>query len=182
MIYRFKATLKGNSNFLREFELKPEMKLYKLHQFIQSEFEFTPDQMVIFEGIGPDKQYSEYGLFDLGQGSMDTVTLKDVIAKEETTLNYIYNVNGSRYLILEFLGEADEMPRMEYPRTAVSKGQNPDQFSDNYVDLIEATRPYSYSSSSSRRSDDDEDDEEDDDDLKDDEIYDENEGNLDEED
>ena len=35
---------------MREYEVKGETSLYKLHDFLQNDFDFSPDQMVAFRG------------------------------------------------------------------------------------------------------------------------------------
>lgn len=135
MILKYKATLPKNKFFFREYEIRSEMKLYKVHEFIQNDLGFAPDQMVLFEGVNEDKKKkSEYGLFDMGDGSMDSITLEKTLSKGEKVLNYVYGVQTNRYLILTYMGESEFDPRGSYPRLVAEKGQNPDQFSDVYED------------------------------------------------
>ena len=50
---------------MREYEIKGETSLYKLHDFLQNDFDFAPDQMVAFRGLDEKGKFrSEYGLFD----------------------------------------------------------------------------------------------------------------------
>lgn len=135
MILKYRATLPSNKIFMREYEIKAEMKLYKLHEFIRTDLGFAPDQMVMFEGYDKDGVLcSEYGLFDMGDGSMDSVTLQKTFEKGETTLRYYFNLNSERYIILNYIGEEIFNIRESYPRLMAEKGRNPDQFSNKYED------------------------------------------------
>lgn len=147
MIYKYKVTLPGNKFFLREYEVKSDMRLYKLHEFLQNDLAFAPDQMVIFEGV--DKNGAvlhEYGLFDMGDGSMDTVTIEKTIQRGESVLHYVYNLNKNLFLILTFVSEEEFIPRESYPRMMAEKGRNPDQFSSRYEDFDEETETLSAAS------------------------------------
>ena len=87
MIFKYKATIPESKTFVREYEVKSDMNLFKFNSFILNDLGFAPDQMVIFRGIDANGVLcSEYGLFDLGDGSMDKVTFADVVAKGETEL------------------------------------------------------------------------------------------------
>ena len=136
MIYKYKATIKASKLFMREYEINGDISLYSLHDFFVNDLEFAPDQMVVFRGLdNKDKLCSEYGLFDMGDGSMDSVTIDKTIAKGETTIHYIFDLNNDRALILTLVSEVERSMRASYPRLVAEKGRNPDQFSKNYEDL-----------------------------------------------
>lgn len=135
MIYRYKATIPGSKTFFREYEVRSEMKLFKLHDFLQNDLGFAPDQMVIFQGVDSSGRLSrEYGLFDMGDGSMDSVSIEKTFSRGEKTLRYLYNLSKGTYLELTFLSEGEYNPRASYPRLVAEKGHNPEQFSSKYED------------------------------------------------
>ena len=124
-----------HKNFSREYEFKSDMKLYSLNEFLLNDLDFSPDQMIIFEGIDKNnKKVSKYGLFDLGHGSIDMITLEKTLSKGELVLSYIYDLNSGRHILLEFIEESEVEPRKQYPRLTAQKGSNPSQFSDEYDD------------------------------------------------
>lgn len=136
MIYKYKATIKASKLFMREYEINGDISLYSLHEFLINDLEFAPDQMVVFRGLdSKDKLRSEYGLFDMGDGSMDSVTIEKAIAKGETTIHYVFDLNNDRALILTLVGEVEKSMRASYPRLVAEKGRNPDQFSKSYEDF-----------------------------------------------
>lgn len=138
MVYKYKATLPDNKIFLREYEIQSDTNLYKLHEYLENDLGFSPDQMVVFQGIDTKgKVVREYGLFDSGDGSMDSITLKSSLSKGDVVLRYLYNLIRNRYIVLTFISIEEEISRVSYPRLVKEKGPNPDQFSDKYEDFGE---------------------------------------------
>jgi hypothetical protein len=135
MVYRYKATIVGNKIFLREYEIKGSISLYSLHLFLQDDLGFAPDQIVMFRGLDKhNKVKGEYGLFNLGDGAMDSISLEKVINAGQLKLLYVYDIYKDRFITLEFMSKEEELARRPYPRLVAEKGKNPDQFSDNYDD------------------------------------------------
>ncbi|HBG25120.1 MAG: hypothetical protein A2X17_02675 [Bacteroidetes bacterium GWF2_41_61] len=142
MVYRYKASIPGNKIFMREYEVKGSSSLYSYHLYLQNDLGFAPDQIVLFRALdSKGKVKREYGLFNLGDGSMDSVTLDKVCKDGFPVLEYVYDMFKERSLYLELLSTEEELARRAYPRLVAERGKNPDQFSDNYDDfehLIEA--------------------------------------------
>jgi len=136
MVYRFKASIAGNKIFMREYEIKGNTSLYSLHLFLQNDLGFAPDQMVVFRGLNSEgKVKSEYGLFDLGDGAMDSISVEKVVNKGEIKLQYVYDIYKDKAIDLDFLSTEEESLKRSYPRLVAERGKNPDQFSDNYDDF-----------------------------------------------
>lgn len=135
MLYRYKASITGNKIFMREYEALSETSLYSFHLFLQNDLGFAPDQLVLFRGVGEKGRVSQYGLFDLGSGSMDAVKLSDLLLKGERVLHYVYDIRKERYIVIEFLSKDEEQYRGSFPRMVMERGKNPDQFSDRYDDF-----------------------------------------------
>jgi len=135
-IFRYKASIPGSKVFMREYEIKGDMTLYDLHEYLTADLDFAPDQMVLFRGLDSAGQVrSEYGLFDMGDGSMDSITVAQTVKAGEETLLYVFDIRKDRYITLAFIGTAEEHPRAHYPRLTAEKGRNPDQFAKGYDDL-----------------------------------------------
>lgn len=136
MVYRYKATITGNKIFLREYEIRGNTSLYSLHLFLQDDLGFAPDQIVMFKGLDKNNKIKgEYGLFDLGDGTMDSISLEKAISSGQSTLLYVYDTFKNRAITLELQSREEELSRRSYPRLIAEKGKNPDQFSDNYDDF-----------------------------------------------
>ena len=139
MIYRFKASIHKQKDFLREYELRGDHTLYDLHEHIQNDLAFAPDQMVTFYVTDAQQKIKkEYGLFDMGNGSMDQQYIETLIERKETHFLYVFDTFNNRALHIVFLGADEEASRKTYPRTTLEKGMPPDQFSDK-TDVFDET-------------------------------------------
>ena len=108
MIYKYKGTIPTSKVFMREYEIKGDTSLYKFHNFLLDDFGFAPDQMVMFRGYkNGSRKVSEYGLFDMGDGSMDSVTIDQLIAKGEDTFEYVFDLKRDRVISFVLVGEVE---------------------------------------------------------------------------
>ncbi len=136
MVYRYRATIAGNKIFMREYEVKAASSLYAYSSYLTNDLGFAPDQLVIFRALDKNgKVKKEYGLFDLGDGTMDSVTIEQLVEQGLGNLEYVYDMYKDRALVLEVLSKEELFPKRSYPRLIAEKGKNPDQFSDNYDDF-----------------------------------------------
>jgi len=136
MIYRYKATIPQSKNFVRIYEVRADSTLYAFHLFLQNDLSFSPDQQVFFHSIDRQgKRIHEYGLFDMGNGSMDQVRLASLHQSGVEHIRYVFDVFKGRYLALEFDGFDEELPRKTYPRTILERGGDPDQFREEQSGL-----------------------------------------------
>lgn len=142
MVYKYRGTIPGSKIFMREYEIKGDTTLYQLHNFLLNDFGFAPDQMVIFRGLkNGANSYSEYGLFDMGDGTMDTITIDKLVARKEDTLEYIFDIKKDRFISFAFLGEVEPQFRASYPRLVAEKGRDPEQFAKGYDDFDQIADP-----------------------------------------
>lgn len=140
MIYKYKATIPESKIFMREYEINGDISLYSLHQYLLNDLGFSPDQMVAFRGLDKnDKIKSEYGLFDIGDGSMDSITIEKTLKKGETGLLYVFDLHKERVIKLSYMEEVEQNMRSSYPRLVAEKGRNPEQFAKKYEDFDQFT-------------------------------------------
>ncbi|MDR2449884.1 MAG: hypothetical protein LBD52_08000 [Prevotellaceae bacterium] len=129
MIYRLKITAVFPKDFMRVVEIKASQTLYTLHEHLQNDLGYAPDQMVVFRTLTEKgKVKKQYGLFDMGDGSIDTLTLAELKRRNELDIQYVFDLRNNRFLKIEFTGEDEASPRKAYPLTADEKGLPPDQF------------------------------------------------------
>lgn len=181
MVYQFRATIPESKVFYRVYEIKGDMTLFRFNSFITDNLGFSPDQMVIFEGYDEKGAFcSEYGLFDMGDGAMDTVTFDRVVARGETELHFVFDLRNDRYLRLVLEGEAAYLPMRAYPALVEEKGQNPDQFRARFEAEPVVSKPHPVPDDELDDLDDDDEEEEEDklfENGEGEELYDEGEGN-----
>lgn len=166
MILRYKATIPGNKIFMREYDVDARISLFRLHEFLDRDLGFSPDQMTLFETVSAKgKILRRIGLFDFGDGAMDMITVENTFSREEHILRYVYNINLNLCIELVFESESEFSPRCSYPMLVAEKGRNPDQFSAVYDDYDEFS-----GAGSSRPVPEADPDEDDDDSFEDDEL------------
>lgn len=136
MILQYKATIAESKKFCRVYEVKGDMTLFKFNNFITNDMGFAPDQIVVFEGWCEGKLCGEYGLFDMGDGAMDSVSFEDLCKNGQTEIHYVFDVRGDRWLVLTLIGEVPEEAGKPYPYLVSEAGPLISQF-DKYVEVEE---------------------------------------------
>ena len=172
MIYKVKATIPISKVFMREFAVRSNMNLFRFNRFLMDELCFSSDQMVIYKAYDSKGVCTgQYGMFDLGDGTVDKVTFADLAARDQTDIVLVYDLRSNRVINLAIEGEIAENPHQSYPATIAEKGHNPSQFADKYEDYLYEKPVRSLASALPDEDDDDEDDGEEDD-FEQEEIYD----------
>ena len=133
MTYRYRVTLTGLKGFYRLYEVGSKATLYMLHKQMRSDMEFAQDQLIMFKGLdGEGNVVARYGLFDLGAGAVDTVTMADTVKAGVTSFVYFYDVADKKSVDISFEGEA-EGSRVAGVSLIDIKGPNPIEFENGYV-------------------------------------------------
>ena len=188
MVFRLRVTLTGIKGFFRIYHVNGATTLYTLHKQMRADMEFPQDQLIMFKGLDALGEVTgRYGLFDLGSGTVDQVSLEKAVKAGATDFVYFYDVTNRKSVNITVEGEVEGVAvSPDYPLLAEVKGPNPIEFENGYVayeDLPDEQRHLPGESKGDFDFDDDEDfedeeeDEEDEDDGDEDgkEIYDENE-------
>ena len=186
MVLKFRVTLKGIKGFFRLYYLNADTTLYTFHKQMRADLEFPQDQLIMFKGLdAEDNVVGRYGLFDLGSGTVDAVTVGECCRKGVASFVYFYDVTNRKSVIITCEGEAEgKTVPAAYPLLVEVKGPVPLEFENGYVayeDLPDEQRHLPGENKGGMDFDDDEDfddeeeEEEEDDDEDGKEIYDENE-------
>ena len=135
MILRYRVSLPGIKGFARVYELKDSTSLYSFHKQMRADMDFPQDQLVLFKAFDQTGAVSaRYGIFDLGSGTIDEVTISQCRKKGEDKFIYFYDTTNIKSVIVTFDGEAE--PRkgnVIYPLLVETKGPNPIDFENGYV-------------------------------------------------
>lgn len=135
MILRFRATIPQSKIFYKVYAVRGDMNLFDFNTFILGDLGFAPDQMVLFEGYDQEGNLcGEYGLFDMGDGAMDSTTFESLARNGQTELHYFYDMRNNRYIKLVLEGEESSSISGIYPCLLEEKGHGPEQFSTAYED------------------------------------------------
>ena len=185
MVFSLRVTLSGIKGFYRVYKVNGATTLYTLHKQLRSDLEFPQDQLIMFKALDQDGcVLGRYGLFDLGSGTVDEVSLEKAVAAGTASFVYFYDVTNRKSVTITIEGEAPGLRvSPDFPLLAETKGPNPIEFENGYVafeDLPDKQRVLPGEESEDNLDDEDFDDEdlddeeeEDDEDGK--EIYDESE-------
>lgn len=183
MVLRYRVSLAGLKGFARVYEVKGTTTLYTLHKQMRSDMDFPQDQIVLFKGFSfGDVVVARYAPMDLGNGTIDDVTIQQTINEGIMYFQYFYDTVNKKSVIvtLEDMEGTPEEPGMVYPRLVETKGPNPIEFENGYVAFEDLPDEKRKRLSADPDDLDDEDYEEDD--LADEEADDEEEYGVDEED
>lgn len=178
MVLKYRVSLPGLKGFTRVYELKDSTTLYQFHKQMRVDMDFPQDQLIVFKAFDAEGNVSaRYGIFDLGSGTIDDITIGHCREKGEDYIVYFYDTTNIKSVVITFEGEGKETPRVTYPILIESKGPNPIEFENGYVayaDLPEEKKNapmYSDDDDDFDDDDVDEDDYEDEDDDDIEEIY-----------
>lgn len=185
-ILKYRVSLPGLKGFERIYELKDSNSLYSFHKKMHADMDFPMDQIVLFKSVRENGcAIARYSIQDLGQGTIDNVTVGQCHARGENSFVYFYDTTNKKSVLVDFVEEYAKNVDEVYPLLVSMKGPNPIEFENGYVayeDLPEDKKRNIIRKEEGNWDDDedfDEDDEGDDDEDEDDKeevIYDENEG------
>ena len=186
MVFRLRVTLTGIKGFFRIYHVNGATTLYTLHKQMRADMEFPQDQLIMFKALDVEGAVvGRYGLFDLGSGTVDQVSLEKAVKAGATDFVYFYDVTNRKSVNVTVEGEVEGVAvSPDSPFIAESKGPNPIEFENGYVayeDLPDEQRHLPGETRVDAGFDDEDEDEEDyeeeeeDDDEDGKEIYDENE-------
>lgn len=134
MVYTYRVTLTGIKGFYRIYHVNSENSLYSFHKQMRADMEFPQDQLILFKGLGADQQVvARYGLFDLGSGCADEVSLSQTVKKGITSFVYFYDVTNKKSVNITFEGVAEDDTVTATPTLFDVKGPNPIDFENGYV-------------------------------------------------
>ena len=134
MVYSYRVTLTGIKGFFRVYHLNAENTLYSFHKQMRADMEFPQDQLILFKAFDANGAVvARYGLFDLGNGAVDEVTIAQAVKKGITSFTYFYDVTNKKSVNVTFEGEVPGLASVSAPSLAESKGPNPIDFENGYV-------------------------------------------------
>lgn len=134
MMLRYRVSLPGIKGFARVYDVKPSTTLYEFHKRMRDDMDFSHDQLILFKGLdNAGITVARYGMFNLGSGTVDEVTMQDTVKNGITAFTYFYNTTDRKSVIVTYEGEAAEVRGASYPLLVESKGPNPIEFENGFV-------------------------------------------------
>lgn len=126
-LYQLKITLdKSRPPIWRRVLVEPRTDLYELHRIIQCVFDWDGDHLHDFEvagkRIGDKYDRDAAGMYDTDEGD---VRLCDLKLKPGSRFTYLYDFGDCWVHRVEFEGEIEPKPGMDYPRCTAGRRQAP---------------------------------------------------------
>lgn len=132
MTYKFRISLPGLKGFARIYEVGSKNTLYQFSKQMVSDMEFPVDQVVLFKAFdAAGNLLAKYATFDLGDGSIERITIEALVKNGVTEMTYFYDTIYKRSVIITFEGEAAN--EVTLPTLTELKGPNPEAFLNGYV-------------------------------------------------
>ncbi len=135
MVFKLRVTLSGIKGFFRVYNVHGATTLYTLHKQLRADLEFPQDAIIMFKALDiTGSVVGRYGLFDLGSGTVDEISLEKVIKAGATDFVYFYDVTNRKSVNITVEGEAEGVAvQPDFPQLVESKGPNPIEFENGYV-------------------------------------------------
>ena len=135
MIFRLRVTLTGIKGFYRIYHVHGATTLYTLHKQMRADMEFPQDQLIMFKALDIEGGVvGRYGLFDLGSGTVDEVSLEKAVKAGATDFVYFYDVTNRKSVNITIEGEVENASvSPDSPVIVETKGPNPIEFENGYV-------------------------------------------------
>lgn len=132
MTYKFKVSLPGIKGFSREYLVNERNSLYHFHKQMLSDMEFPIDQIVLFKGFDAlGNLVARYATLDMGDGSIDRVSVAHAVAAGITEFTYFYDTTNKKSVIVTLMGPDDS--KTDKPVLIFEKGPIPEEFLNGYV-------------------------------------------------
>ena len=134
MVLKYRVSLPGIKGFARVYELRANSSLYTFSKQMRADMGFPQDQMVLFKAMDKDGNVkSRYGIFDLGAGTIDSVTLEQTLKKGEVSVTYFDDTTKAKSVIVTYEGDTEIRAGVAYHQLVDSKGPDPIEFENGYV-------------------------------------------------
>jgi hypothetical protein len=137
-LYKYRVSLPGIKGFARVYLMSPETSLYAFHKAMRADMDFPLDQIVLFKAVTmAGEALARFSVKDLGQGTIDAVTLLDCHCQKWDHFHYFYDTTNRKSVLVDFVEEISSSMVLTVPflLEAESKGPNPIEFEMGYVAL-----------------------------------------------
>lgn len=148
MILKYRMLSDENDNFVRDFEVLPEMTLAQFHAFIIASLGYDDCMASFFASDDRWNRLREYTLMDMGEDvlgggempvPMDKVTLAELVVSDCKRLIYQFDMFSDRAFYLEFVDAHKPLAGLAYPRVAFENAPVPDQYDPDAVSADEGS-------------------------------------------
>lgn len=134
IIFKYRMLSDESDNFVRDFEVYPDMTLEEFHNFLLKALHYDDCMVSIFKSDAEWRVVEEFSQLDLGEDiegmprSMSSVRLMDVNQDFHDRLIYTFDMLNNRSYYLELIDMQRPQSDLKYPRVAFEHAPVPDQY------------------------------------------------------
>lgn len=134
IIFKYRMLSDESDNFVRDFEVYPNMTLREFHDFVRRSLGYDECMVSIFKSDAEWRPIEEFSEIDMGDDipgaprCMDKVRLMDVNNDFHDRLIYNFDMINNRAYYLELLDMQRPADGLIYPRVAFEHAPAPDQY------------------------------------------------------
>lgn len=134
IIFKYRMLSNESDNFVRDFEVYPNMTLREFHDFVRRSLGYDECMVSIFKSDAEWRPIEEFSEIDMGDDipgaprCMDKVRLMDVNNDFHDRLIYNFDMINNRAYYLELLDMQRPADGLTYPRVAFKHAPAPDQY------------------------------------------------------
>ena len=139
IIFKYRMLSDESDNFVRDFEVYPDMTLAEFHRFIIDALGYDDCMVSIFKSDAEWRPIEEFTEIDMGEDMpgvprcMANVRLMEVNNEFHDRLIYTFDMLNNRSYYLELLDMHRPADGLTYPRVAFENAQVPDQYDPDAV-------------------------------------------------
>ncbi|MBR5821816.1 MAG: hypothetical protein IKY51_03080 [Alistipes sp.] len=134
IIFKYRMLSDESDNFVRDFEVYPDMTLTEFHNFVLRALGYDECMVSIFKSDAEWRLVEEFSEIDMGDDipdaprCMDKVRLMEVNNDFHDRLIYTFDMLNDRSYYLELIDMQRPQEGMKYPRVAFEHAAVPDQY------------------------------------------------------
>ena len=134
IIFKYRMLSDESDNFVRDFEVYPDMTLAELNAFLLDALGYEPTMVSIFKSDAEWRPIEEFSEIDMGDDvpgaprCMESVRLMEVNNDFHDRLIYTFDMINDRSYYLELIDMQRPNSELSYPRVAFEHAPVPDQY------------------------------------------------------
>ena len=134
IIFKYRMLSDESDNFVRDFEVYPDMTLTEFHRFILRALRYDECMVSIFKSDADWQLVEEFSEIDMGDDipdaprCMDKVRLMEVTNDFHDRLIHTFDMINDRSFYLELVDMQRPQTGLSYPRVAFEHALAPDQY------------------------------------------------------
>ena len=135
IVFKYRMLSDESDNFVRDFEVYPDMTLTEFHQFLCRALRYDDDMVSIFKSDAEWRPVEEFSQLDMGGDmmggaprTMDSVRLMEVTNDFHDRMIYTFDMLNNRSYYIELIDMQRPAEGLSYPRVAFEHAPVPDQY------------------------------------------------------